>query len=103
MFTLMFGSMAVGAILLAIAIMVIPLWLGPLVQLLIAIFSRGKAARWIPGACGGVGLLLSLYYLCLRECVFPVYGVLVYWAVYGLLLWAAYGLVRLVRGRRKGY
>ena len=102
MFHLIFGAMAVGAIFLAVAIMVIPLWLGPLAQLLITIFSKGKTARWIPGACGGAGLLLSLYYLCLKERVFPVYGVLVYWAVYGLLLWAAYGLVQLVRSRRKG-
>ena len=47
MFHLIFGSMAVGAILLAVAIMVIPLWLGPLAQLPISVFLNNTLQQTV--------------------------------------------------------
>lgn len=89
MFHLMLGFMALGMLAAAIAIGLLPLWLGPLVQAIIAAVSKGKIIRWVPGACGILGLLGSLYFFCLKDHVFPWWGVLLYWIVYGLLLWAA--------------
>lgn len=45
MFHLIFGLMAMGAVFAVILVLLIPLWLGPLVQILIAVFSKGKLAR----------------------------------------------------------
>jgi len=104
MFHLMLGLVGIGAFAVVIGIMLIPLWLGPLVQAVIAVFSRGKAARWVPGALGAVGLVMSLYWFCVAEQVFSAVAVVLYWVIYGLLLWAADAVVRRIRGwlgRRK--
>lgn len=93
MFHLMLGLMAMGAVFAVIALALVPLWLGPLIQVFIAIFSKGKVARWIPGIFGLIGLAASLYFFCIAEHVLPIWGVLLYWAVYGLLLWAAHAIV----------
>lgn len=90
MFHLLIGLMAVGTLAAMIAVFAIPLWLGPLVQALIRFFSRGgKAARWIPVGFGVIGLVWSVWGLGLESQWFPVWGICLYWAVYGLLLWAA--------------
>lgn len=93
MFHLILGLTAIGAFLTVIWILLIPLWLGPLIQILIAVFSKGKTARWVPGCLGLFGLLVSLYFFCLKEAVFPWLGVLFYWVVYGLLLWGVHAIV----------
>lgn len=93
MFHLILGLMVMGAVFAMILVLLIPLCLGPFVQILIAIFSKEKLARWIPGCLGFLGLLGSLYFFCLKEAVFPWWGVLFYWIVYGLLLWGVHAIV----------
>ena len=65
---------------------------GALLQLLISLVSRGKVARWIPAVLGAMGLSGSVRAFCGEGGIFPLWGVLLYWAVYGLLLWAAYAM-----------
>lgn len=100
MFHLMLGLWAMGLFAVVIMIAVIPLWLGPLLQFLIEIFSRGKAARWVPAVLGGLGLSWSVYVFCVGAGT-KFWIVLAYWAVYALLLWAGYGLGRRFREWRE--
>lgn len=97
MFHLLLGLMAVGALAAMIAILAIPLWLGPVVQALIRFFARGKAARWVPAVLGVIGLAWSVWRLGLADEWFPPWGICLYWAVYGLLLWAADALAGRLR------
>lgn len=92
MFHLMIGLWAMGMVVAVVLLALIPLWLGPLLQLLISLFSQGKIARWIPAVLGAMGLSGSTRAFCGEGGIFPLWGVLLYWAVYGLLLWAAYAM-----------
>ena len=86
MFHLIIGLWAMGMLVAVVLLALVPLWVGPLLQLLISLVSRGKVARWIPAVLGAMGLSGS------GRAFFPLWGVLLYWAVYGLLLWAAYAM-----------
>ncbi len=97
MFHLVIILMAAGFVVAAIAVAIIPMWLGPLVQALLAAFSKGRVVRWIPAVLGALGLVTSIYYFCLYERIFPIWGVIIYWIIYGLLLWGVDAIVREIR------
>ena len=97
MFHLLIGVTASGIAWIFFAVLAIPLWLGPLVQLLVSLLSRGKIARWIPAAFGLLGLVWSVWTLGIRAGWFPLWGIGLYWVVYALLLWAADTIGRRVR------
>ena len=89
--------MSTGMAALAIAVALIPLWLGALVQAAVAIFSKGRAARFVPLAFGVIGRSASVYTFCISDRVFPWWGGAVYWLIYALLLWAADSLACRIR------
>lgn len=89
--------MSTGLAALAIAIALTPLWLGALVQAAVALFSKGRVARFVPLALGVLGLGVSLYSFCISSQVFHWLAVLIYWLVYALLLWAADSVARRIR------
>ena len=108
MFHLMIGLWAMVMLVAVILLALVPLWVGPLLQLLISLVSQGKIARWIPAVLGAMGLSGSVRAFCGEGGIFPLWGVLLYWAIYGLLLWAAYAMadrfrawVRRMRQRRR--
>lgn len=97
MFHLFIGLISAGAMALVIGIMLIPLWLGALVQAAVALFSKGRVARFVPLALGAVGLAVSLWSLCISSQTFPWWAILIYWLIYVLLLWAADAVARRIR------
>ena len=105
MFHLLIGLTAMGLAAAALAVIVIPLWLGPLAQFLVSLLSRGRTAKWVPAALGALGLGSGLYESIWKKSGFPVRYVLLYWGIYALLLWAFHTLgIRLgnwLRGRKK--
>lgn len=62
MFHLMIGLIGMGFVAASIGIVLIPLWLGPLMQAVIRIFARDSVVRAIPGILGILGTVASLYY-----------------------------------------
>lgn len=89
--------MSTGMVALAIALALVPLWMGALVQAAVALFSKGRVARFVPLAFGVLGLGVSLHAFCISDRVFAWWTVLVYWLLYALILWAADSLARRVR------
>ena len=55
MFHLIIGLWAMGMLVAVVLLALVPLWVGPLLQLLISLVSRGKVARWIPAVLGAMG------------------------------------------------
>lgn len=91
MFHVVLILMALGFSLAAIAVMAIPLWLGPLLQLIVTIFCRKTVYLLIPFFLGGVMAVVSVVWL--GRMIAPLYLVL-YWCAYCLLLLMAFGVVR---------
>ena len=102
MFHLLIGAAALGMFWAFLAVLAIPLWLGPLAQFLVSLIARGRVARWIPAALGLLGLVWSGWTLGIREAWYPLWGIAAYWAVYGLLLWAADALSQWLRAWLRG-
>ncbi len=97
MFHLLIGVTALGVAWIFVAVLAIPLWLGPLIQCLVRLLSRGRTALWIPAALGLMGLVWSGWTLGMRENWFPLWGIGLYWGIYALLLWAADAVARRLR------
>lgn len=91
MFHLIIALTALGFSLAAIAVMVTPLWMGPLLQLVVTAFCKKRFYLYIPAALGALLAVLSVYWL--GKMAPPLY-LAVYWCIYYLLLLAAYGIVR---------
>lgn len=91
MFHVVLILMGLGFSAAIVAALLAPLWVGPLLQLLVTAFCKKKIYLLIPSI---LGALLALYsVLQLGKAVPPLY-LAIYWCVYYLLLFAAYGIVR---------
>jgi len=76
------------------ALLMVPLWLGPLIQLLVTVACRRRLFLLIPALLGIAGVIG--YRLMLPEV--PVTYLMVFWAVYYVLLLAVYFITTRVKG-----
>ena len=101
MFHLLLGAFAVGASAVFIGIILIPLWFGPLLQLILSLFTAKKWPKAIPAALGAVMAVYTSF--ALSEEVngpsgwFPLWGIVVYWIIYFLLVLAFHAMGSAVR------
>jgi hypothetical protein len=91
MFHVVLILMGLGFSAAIIAALLAPLWVGPLLQLLVTAFCKKRIYLLIPSI---IGALLAVYSaIRLGKAVPPLY-LAIYWCVYYLLLFAAFGIVR---------
>lgn len=91
MFHLALGLTALSFSLAFLAIIAIPLWLGPTLQIIVTVFCKRRVYLLIPFFLGVLLAIVSV--LLLWETVAFVYLIL-YWCAYALLLLLAFGIVR---------
>lgn len=87
MFHLMLVLFPMGLGVAAIAILMIPLWLGPLVQAVLSALSEKGLIRLIPALLGIVGIIAFL-----SSEIFTLKPIVIYWLIYYSLIAATHAI-----------